>query len=381
MSLTQGSREASRPSLQAFERRLEMVAKAAGERGIDAVLVTPGPDLAYLTGYDAKPLERLTCLVIRPGAEPVLVVPGLELLAASASPAGDLDLELVPWQESQDACVLVADLLGRASRVALDDHMRAEKVLRFRAAMPRAEQVLASSIISPLRMRKDAVEIEHLRAAGRAIDSVHAQVASFLRVGRTEAEVGRDISDAILDAGHTAVDFVIVASGPNGASPHHEVSDRRLEAGDAVVVDIGGTMPSGYCSDSTRMYALGAPTAEYLDRYEVLEAAQEASRTAVRPGVTCASVDAAGRRVLTEAGLGELFIHRTGHGIGLESHEDPYIVEGNDLLLEEGMAFSIEPGFYEAGRHGARIEDIVVCGPSDADVLNQRPRNLVIVDA
>lgn len=367
--------------LDALRARLDRVTDAAAAEGIDAVLVTPGPDLQYLTGYDAKPLERLTCLVLRPGADPVLVVPGLERLAALASPVGDLGLGILAWDETEDACALVAGLVPGGRRVAVDDRMRAEKVLRLRAAMPGAEQVLAGAVIGPLRMRKDASEIAALREAGAAIDAVHAQVPGFLRPGRTEAEIGRDIAQAILDAGHVQVDFVIVASGPNGASPHHEVSGRRLERGDAIVVDIGGTMPSGYCSDSTRVYALGEPGSEYRERYAVLEAAQEASRAAVRPGTTCEQIDIAGRAVLADAGLGPLFIHRTGHGIGVETHEDPYIVAGNALPLEPGMAFSIEPGFYDAGRHGARIEDIVVCGVDGADVLNLRPRSLAVVDA
>lgn len=364
----------------AYLRRLGSVASAAEAAGVGAVLVTPGPDLAWLTGYDAKPLERLTCLVVRPDADPVLIVPALEQLAAQASPAGALGLEVQTSQETQDACSLVAHLVGPVACVALDDRMRAEKVLRFRAAMPGAEQVLAGGVIGPLRMRKDASEVAALREAGAAIDAVHAIVPSLLRVGRTEAEIGRDIADAILGS-HATVDFVIVASGPNGASPHHDVSDRRVEPGDAIVVDLGGTMASGYCSDSTRMYAMGDPGAEYLERYAVLMDAQRAGVEAVRPGVTCEAVDAAGRTVLADAGLGELFIHRTGHGIGLETHEDPYIVEGNMLPLAPGMAFSIEPGFYETGRHGARIEDIVVCTDDGVEVMNHRPRELVVVDA
>jgi Xaa-Pro aminopeptidase len=220
-----------------------------------------------------------------------------------------------------------------------------------------------------------------LREAAAAIDAVHAQVHLWLRPGRTEAEVGRDVADAILAAGHVRVDFVIVASGPHAASPHHEVSGRVVQPGDPVVVDIGGTMPSGYCSDSTRTYALGPPAADFLDAYQVLQVAQETACAWARPGVSCASVDAAAREVIDAAGYGELFVHRTGHGIGLETHEDPYIVAGNELLLEPGMAFSIEPGIYAPGRHGARIEDIVVCTDDGADRLNVRPRDLVVLEA
>jgi Xaa-Pro aminopeptidase len=190
--------------------------------------------------------------------------------------------------------------------------------------------------------------------------------------------VAADIATAIREAGHASADFAIVASGPNGASPHHGTSDRVIEPGDPVVVDIGGTMPSGYCSDSTRTYLAGGPApAGFVESYEVLRRAQQAAVAAVRPGVTAEAVDAAARDILTAAGYGAAFLHRTGHGIGLDVHEEPYIVAGNRLPLEPGMAFSIEPGVYLQGRHGARIEDIVVCTADGAERLNRRPVDLV----
>jgi Xaa-Pro aminopeptidase len=361
-----------------FAARLAGVQRAAAAQDIDAVLVTPGPDLQYLVGYDAIPLERLTCLVVPASGDPVLVVPRLEVLAARASAAGSLGMDLRTWGELDDPYRLVAETIPGAARVALDNHMWAEKVLALRAALPGAEQVLAGPVVSALRMRKDPAEVQALLAAGAAIDRVHAAVSGLLRPGRTEREVGADIADLIVQAGHVRVDFIIVGSGPNGASPHHEVSDRTLEAGDVVVVDIGGTMPDGYRSDCTRTYAIGEPPAGFLEAYAVLEQAQAAAVAHARPGVTCESVDAAARAVLTDAGLGDLFIHRTGHGIGLETHEDPYIVAGNDLVLDEGMAFSIEPGFYLEGRYGARIEDIVVASGDGVLVANNGPRELVV---
>ena len=363
-----------------YRTRLRAVQQAAATAGIDAILVTPGPDLRYLTGYEAVPLERLTCLVLPSDGDPVMVVPGLEVLAATASPIGALGLALHAWGETDDPVRLVAGLLAGAGTVALDDHMWAEKVLRLRAAMPDARQVVAGPVIHPLRMRKDPAEIAALRTAGAAIDAVHAEVAGLLRPGRTEREVGRDIAERILAVGHVSVDFVIVASGPNGASPHHEVSDRVIEIGDPVVVDIGGSMPDGYCSDSTRTYSVGEPGAIYREWFEVLERAQQASCAAIAPGVACEAIDEAGRAVLRDAGLGELFIHRTGHGIGLETHEEPYIVSGNTLRLEPGMAFSVEPGFYETGRYGARIEDIVICTETGFESVNSRPRGLAVVE-
>jgi Xaa-Pro aminopeptidase len=360
--------------------RIAQASRLAAESGWDALLITPGPDLRYLAGYDAVPLERLTCLVVPADGDPILVAPLLEKAAAAASPVGDAGIDIRTWGETDDPYLLVAALLPGALRVGVDDHMWAVKALSFRGAMPGAEQYPAGSVLSQMRMRKSGEEVAALLRAGRAIDEVHAAVPSLLRPGRTEREVGNDIAALILDAGHVTVDFVIVASGPNGASPHHAVSDRVIEVGDPIVVDIGGTMPDGYCSDETRTYAVGDPGDEYLRAYAELQRAQSAACAAVRPGVTCEGVDAVARDHLGSVGLGELFIHRTGHGIGLETHEEPYIVEGNTLPLEEGMTFSVEPGFYDEGRWGARIEDIVACGADGPIMLNNRPRDLVIVD-
>ena len=356
--------------------RLDRVRAAVAAGGLDAVLLTPGPDLRYVTGYDAHLLERLTCLVIPAAGDPALIVPRLELPAAQA--AIKQDLEMVPWEETDDPFALVAGRLGAAATVGLADRMWALFTLRFRDVLPGARQVLASTVLRDLRMRKTPAEVAALREAGAAIDRVHAQVPGWLKPGISERAVARQIAEAILAEGHASVDFTIVGSGPNGASPHHEVSDRVLEHGDAVVVDIGGTMPSGYCSDCTRTYALGEPPAEFGAYFEVLLAAQEAACQSVRPGVTCESVDAAAREPIAAAGYGDQFIHRTGHGIGLETHEDPYIVSGNDQVLEPGMAFSVEPGIYP-GPHGARIEDIVVCTERGYSRLNNVPHDLVVV--
>jgi len=358
--------------------RLELVREAVAAAGLDAVLLTPGPDLRYVTGYDAKQLERLTCLAVPAHGDPALFVPRLELPAALASPAGSLGLEIIAWEETADPFRLVAGRLGDISAVGLSDRMWALFVLRFGDALPSARLALASGALRPLRVRKSPAEVGALREAGAAIDRVHARVPGWLRAGRTEREVGADIAEAILAEGHATVDFVIVASGPNAASPHHEVSDRVLTVGDAVVVDIGGAMPSGYCSDSTRTYTIGEPPGEFTAYYKVLYDAQEAACAAVRPGVTAESVDAAAREPITAAGYGAAFFHRTGHGIGLESHEDPYIVAGNTEVLEPGMAFSVEPGIYP-GPHGARIEDIVVCTPDGYERLNNTPRELIVV--
>lgn len=366
----------SAPDHADLRSRLDRAARAAGEAGLSALLVTPGPDLRYLTGYEAKPLERLTCLIVHADGRVHLVVPALEHAAALASPVAALDLPILTWQETEDPYALVSTTLGRVDRVGLDNLMWAEKVLALRAAMPGTEQALAGAVLSELRMRKSPMEVDALRRAGTAIDSVHAAMGQWLRAGRTEREVARDIADAIIASGHERVDFVIVASGPNGASPHHDVSDRVIGEGEPIVVDIGGTMPDGYCSDCTRMYCIGEPPTEFTTYYEALERAQQAAVDQAGPGVTAESVDHAARTVLHDAGWGEYFVHRTGHGIGLQTHEEPYIVDGNRRILEPGMAFSIEPGVYLPGKHGARIEDIVVCTDDGVETVNRRPRTL-----
>ena len=361
--------------------RLERARAATAAAGLDALLLTPGADLRYVTGYDALPLERLTCLVLPADAPAVLVVPELERPAAQVSPAAALDIEIVGWGETADPYALVAQRVGRAGRVGVANRMWAEQLLRLQAALPAVETTLAGAVLRELRMRKTPAEVDALRRAGQAIDRVHARMGEWLRPGRTEAEVGRDIAGAIVDEGHATVNFVIVGSGPNGASPHHAVSDRVIQPGDPVVVDIGGTTADGYCSDETRTYAVGEPPADFRAYYEVLLEGQRAACDAVRPGVTAQDVDRAAREVIAAAGYGELFIHRTGHGIGLEEHEDPYIVAGNGETLEPGMAFSIEPGIYSAGRHGARIEDIVVCTSDGVERLNVLDRELVVLEA
>lgn len=369
------------PSTLADEgaRRLARAREATAAAGIDALLISPGADLRYLTGYHALPLERLTCLAAPADDEPFLVVPALEEPAARASAAGELGIDIAGWGETDDPYALVARRLHTTARVAVDNHMWAEKLLAFRAALPHAEQTLAGKVLSELRMRKSPAEAGALRRAGAAIDRVHHRMGEWLRPGRTEREVGGDIADALVEAGHATVDFVIVGSGPNSASPHHELSERVIRSGDPVVVDIGGTTPEGYCSDSTRTYVAGEPPTEFRELYAVLERAQAAQTDAVRPGVTAEQLDAVGRDIIAEAGYGAYFIHRTGHGIGLSTHEEPYIVAGSDLPLEPGMSFSIEPGIYLPERFGARIEDICLVTETGGERLNLTPRGLAVL--
>ena len=363
-----------------YARRLEAAAAAADRAGVAGLVVTPGYDLRYLLGSRAQTFERLTALVIPARALPVVVLPRLELAALRESAAAELGRAVQDWVDGENPYDIVADALGGQARAAVTDSMPALHLLPLAARLG-AVPVLGTEMMAGLRMVKDPAEIDALRAAGAAIDRVHARVPEFLEPGRTEADVAADITEAIVAEGHSEAAFVIVGSGPNGADPHHECSDRVLQAGDIVVVDIGGPVEPGYNSDSTRTYSLGEPNAQIAEQYAVLQRAQAAGVAAVRPGVTAEQVDAAARDVLADAGLAEFFVHRTGHGIGLSVHEEPYIVAGNDLPLREGMAFSVEPGIYFPGRWGARIEDIVIVTAEGALPVNDRPHELTVVPA
>ncbi|WP_211262488.1 M24 family metallopeptidase [Nitriliruptor alkaliphilus] len=361
--------------------RLERLRAAMRTRGVDALLVGPSADLRYLVGYHALPLERLTMLVVPVDGPASLIVPELETARAEASGATH-HADLVTWGETDDPVAHVVDRLAAAGTdlggtFGVQDRLWTSFTLGLQAALGGARWVPGSSVMRDLRIVKTAAEIQALRDVGAAIDAVHAAVPDLLRPGRTEAEVGRDIAERILDD-HDEVNFVIVASGPNGASPHHETGDRTLEVGDAVVVDIGGTR-AGYCSDSTRDYALGHLPDGYADLHRALEEAQEAAVQAVRPGVSAEAIDAAARDHLDTAGYGRYFVHRTGHGIGVEEHEEPWIVAGNADPVATGMAFSIEPGIYVPDRYGSRIEDIVVVTEDGVERVNHRPREVLVV--
>jgi Xaa-Pro aminopeptidase len=362
-----------------YARRLAAAAAAGADAGLAGLVITPGYDLRYLVGSTAQTFERLTALVIPASGQPTVVVPRLELASLKESAVAELGLAVRDWVDGDDPYRLVAAALGAAPvAVAVTDSMPALHLLPL-ADLLGTTPVLATGVLRGLRMIKDPAEIDTLREAGAAIDRVHARVPEFLVPGRTEADVAADIAEAIVAEGHSQVSFVIVGSGPHGADPHHEYSDRELAPGDVVVVDIGGVCEPGYNSDSTRTYSLGEPDTAMAQQYSVLQRAHRAAVDAVRPGVTAEQVDSAARQVLAEAGLAEYFVHRTGHGIGLAVHEEPYIVAGNDLPLAPGMAFSVEPGIYFPGRWGARIEDIVVVTEDGAMTVNNRPHELVVV--
>lgn len=359
-----------------YAQRLERAAALARDAGLDAIVVGTGPDFRYLTGSQAETFERLTALILPAEGRARIVAARLELASLRDSAIADLPVDVVDWVDGQDPYALATEGLGPDSRIAVSDSLPALHLVPLSARTSHAPE-LATAVLRELRMIKDDAEIEALRRAGAAIDRVHARMGEFLKPGRTESEVAADIDAAILAEGHTVAEFIIVGSGPNGADPHHEHSDRVITADDVVVIDIGGPVDPGYNSDSTRTYCFGPPSPEIVAAYDVLERAQAAAVALARPGVTAQSIDAAARDVIAEAGYGDQFIHRTGHGIGLSVHEEPYIVGGNDELLREGMAFSIEPGIYFSGEWGARIEDIVVLTSDGCEPLNTRPHGLV----
>ena len=361
-----------------YPDRVARARERMGELGVDVLLLSVGADLPYLTGYEAMPLERLTMLVLPRAGDARLVVPRLEAPRVVAQP--DL-FEIVPWEETDDPIELVAELVGSgAVRAAIGDTTWARFVLDLQHALPHATFVRASRVLAEIRMVKDADEISALRAAAEAVDAIAVEMRSRPFAGRTELDVHRELVERMLALGHERSNFAIVAAGEHAASPHHEpTAERVIAPGDIVLCDFGGTM-NGYCSDITRMFHVGEPPAEVRDTYAVLAEAQEAGVRAATVGTPCAEVDAAARRVIADAGLGEYFVHRVGHGIGQEAHEDPYMVAGNALPLVAGHAFSVEPGIYHEGRFGMRLEDIVVATDAGPSRLNNAPRDLAVVD-
>lgn len=357
-----------------FAGRVKRLQEVMGADGVDVTLLSIGADLPYFTGYEASPSERLTVFVIPIDGPPVFYVPVLE---APGVPAGAYQIR--PWSELEDPVALAAGTTKAPNKVAVGDHMWSVFLSRFQRIWSHATWTPASEVTSALRLIKDADEIELLRRAAQGVDRVMARVSDeVVFSGRTELDVARDLAEMTIEEGHDVAEFTIVASGPNGASPHHHPGSRVIEEGELVVCDYGGRI-GGYFSDSTRTFSVGEPAERQVEAHAVVAAANEAGRAAVRPGATCQEIDRVTRAVVNEAGYGEFFIHRTGHGIGLEVHEHPYIVEGNQTALEPGMCFSVEPGIYMPDQFGVRIEDIVVCADDGIDSLNQSTRGMVRV--
>ncbi|MFJ8648369.1 M24 family metallopeptidase [Streptomyces sp. NPDC093546] len=362
-----------------YRARMARAAEAAAAAGLAGLLVAPGPDLVYLTGYRVPAdTERLTLLVLVPGEEPVLVVPALEAPDAARA-AGAPGLTLRDWTDGIDPYAVAAPLLDPKGRFGVSDNAWAMHLLGLQRRLPDSAYAALTEALPMLRAVKDARELERMEAAGAAADAAYREILKVRFSGRKETDVAADLAALLLDSGHSQVDFTVVGSGPNGANPHHEAGDRTIEEGDMIVLDFGG-LKHGYGSDTSRTVHVGDPTPEERRVHDVVREAQQAGCEAVRPGVACQEVDRAARAVIREAGYGEHFIHRTGHGIGVTTHEPPYMIEGEELPLVPGMCFSVEPGIYLPGRFGVRIEDIVTVTEDGARRFNTTPRELAIVE-
>jgi D-alanyl-D-alanine dipeptidase len=360
-----------------YEARMRRAAEAAADAGLDGVLVAPGPDLVWLTGYRPVETERLTLLVLRAGHDPALVVPTLEAPDAAKS-AGAPALTLHAWTDGTDPYAAAAPLLDGTGRFGISDNGWALHLLGLQKRLPDTRYAALTEVLPMLRAVKDAAELERLAAAGAAADEAFEEIRKVRFADRRESEVSKDLADLLRRFGHSQVDFTIVASGPNGANPHHEADERVIEAGDMVVLDFGG-LKDGYGSDTSRTVHVGEPDDEERKVHDIVREAQEAGFRAVRPGAACQDIDRAARAVIEAAGYGEYFIHRTGHGIGVTTHEPPYMVEGEEQPLVPGMCFSVEPGIYLPGRFGVRVEDIVTVTEDGGRRLNNTSREMVIV--
>ncbi|MEU6610340.1 aminopeptidase P family protein [Streptomyces shenzhenensis] len=362
-----------------YRARMDRAARSAADAGLAGLLVAPGPDLVWLTGYAPTAVtERLTLLVLAADRDPVLVVPALEAPDARKA-VGAPALTLRDWTDGTDPYAVTGALLAPRGRFGISDNAWAMHLLGLQKTLPGTSYASLTDALPMLRAVKDAAELELLAAAGAAADAAFEEIRKAPFAGRRESDVGRDLAGLLRRFGHSQVDFTIVGSGPNGANPHHEVGDRVIRRGDMVVLDFGG-LKDGYGSDTTRTVHVGEPTDEERTVHDIVRAAQEAGFRAVRPGVACQEVDRAARAVIEDAGYGEYFIHRTGHGIGVTTHEPPYMIEGEQQPLVPGMCFSVEPGVYLPGRFGVRIEDIVTVTEDGGRRLNDTTREMVIVE-
>ncbi len=359
-----------------YVSRLSAAQSVMRAEGVDALCLSVGSDLPYLTGYKAMPLERLTMFVLPADGMGTIVVPELE---APRVETQDAPFAVQGWGETEDPIDIVDGLLADAADLLVGDETWSRFLIELQDANTGRSFATASDLMAKLRMVKSPEEIARLRAAAASVDDVVGQLEDVRFSGRTERDIAREIIELSTRAGHETMEFWIVASGPNGASPHHEPGDRVVEYGDAVVVDFGGHL-NGYASDTTRMFVIGEAPYGFDGAFEVLLQAQIAAVEYVKPGVAAESVDAVAREIITDAGYGDLFIHRTGHGIGMDTHEHPYLVEGNAQTLETGMAFSIEPGIYNPGEWGMRIEDIVVVTDDGVERLNCTDRAYRVID-
>lgn len=362
-----------------YAARMARLVDQAVDAGLDGVIVTPGPDLVWLTGYRPTAVtERLTMLFVAPNMRPTLLVPILERPDAEAAD-GASAIGMTDWVDGTDPYEAASRLLQPDGRFGISDSAWAMHLLGLQSALPDTRFGALSQRLPMMRALKDDNELGRLSLAGAAADATFEEILKVRFAGRRETDVAADLARLLRECGHEQVDFTVVGSGPNGANPHHEAGDRVIERGDAVVLDFGGLM-HGYGSDTTRTVSVGEPSRELREVHEIVRRAQQAAFEAVRPGVPCQEIDRVARAVIAEAGYGERFIHRTGHGIGVTTHEPPYMVEGEEQLLQPGMCFSIEPGIYLKGRFGVRIEDIVSVTASGGTRFNNTDQALQVVE-
>ncbi|MFW5948210.1 MAG: M24 family metallopeptidase [Halolamina sp.] len=357
-----------------YRRRTRAAQERLRERGDAGLVLFPSRNLRYLAAHDEEPAERHLLLFVPAEGEPVFFVPEL---SGEQIREGSWVGDVRTWTDAEDPLPRLATVAAErgmaAGTVLVDDTMWALFTQDLRNALPEARFGLVSDVLGELRVRKDDAEIDAMRRAGAVADETVRDLRKMGGdvLGMTEAELAAEIEELLAANGGSGVSFAtIVGSGPNGAKPHHHHSDREIQPGEPVVLDFG-TRVDGYPSDQTRTLVFhGEPDEQVREVHEVVQKAQQAGVNTVEPGVTAEAVDAAAREVIEDAGYGEQFIHRTGHGVGLDVHEEPYIVEGNDRELEPGMVFSVEPGVYLPGEFGVRIEDMVVVTEDGCERLN-----------
>ena len=355
--------------------RLAQLQKRMAAAEVDLVAVGPTTDMRYLLDMSPMADERLCLLLVDPTAAR-LVVPAVNAEGVAAA----TDLPLLRWADETGPAEALAAALAQVPpvrRLAVDGAMRADSLLTLQSSISPRQVISTAGLLAPLRLHKSADEIQGLARAAAQADRAMSVGIAACRPGVRESEVAWAIESAFRQDGAEHVDFAIVASGPNAAFPHHHPGARTLAADDGVILDIGATL-AGYHSDITRVVHLGKPSAEFRAAYDTVLAANAAGRAAVRPGVSAGEVDAAVRSVIAAAGLGSYYIHRTGHGLGLDGHEPPWIADGDPTVLETGMVFSIEPGVYLRDRFGIRIEDIVAVTEDGCRLLTGYDHELVV---
>jgi len=363
-----------------YGTRLGQCQKLMSEKGIDIVFLAPGPNMYYLGGFLEEPGERLLALIVPQSGDPQFIVP--ELYQEQVRSFSWVE-SLISWKDGEDQVALLSNtmrrILKRQPTIAVDTRMWSRFLVMLLAAAPDARYEDAGSVMYELRIRKSSQEIELMAKAAEIADAAFTQTIEECRAGMTEHEVAAKIIYEMRKLGADGVAFEpVVGSGPNSALPHYRSGDRKLQRGDFVVLDYG-CLYRGYNSDITRTVAMETCDAEREKVYSVVRSAQEEAYQRTFTGIEAQNVDKVARDLIENAGYGRFFIHRTGHGIGLEIHEEPYIVAGNSLKLAEGMTFSIEPGIYIPGQYGVRIEDIVVMETEKARRLNKCSRDLRIL--